>query len=147
MKQLNLFLKILLCVLLTACVVLLSVNLFSRAEEKTPILSEEDRNDEETPANYAKVAEIVKTLDTYFVDDFSDDQLGDYLAEAVIASTGDRWSYYISAEDYDSYMEQSNNAYVGIGVTIEDAPNEGGVRVIAVTHTVQQSLRSFSSMI
>lgn len=134
MKQLNLFLKILLCVLLTACVVLLSVNLFSRAEEKTPILSEEDRNDEGSPAYYAKVAEIVKTLDTYFVDDYSDDQLGDYLAEAVIASTGDRWSYYISAEDYDSYMEQSNNAYVGIGVTIEDAPNEGGVRVIAVTH-------------
>ena len=54
MKQLNLFLKILLCVLLTACVVLLSVNLFSRAEEKTPILSGEDRNDEETPAYYAK---------------------------------------------------------------------------------------------
>ena len=95
-----------------------------------PILNEAGQ----TPAYLNKVTEILGLIDTYYVDDYTTDQLGDYLAAAVISSTGDRWSYYVSAEEYDSLVEQNNNAYVGIGVTIEDAPDEGGVRIISVTH-------------
>ena len=36
----------------------------------------------------------------------------------MIAALDDRWSYYMSAEEYLSHMETANNAYVGIGVTI-----------------------------
>lgn len=138
MKQLNLFFKILLCVLLSVCIILLSFDIIVRrtdASKETdgngsPILNEAGQ----TPAYLNKVTEILGLIDTYYVDDYSTDQLGDYLAAAVISSTGDRWSYYVSAEEYDSLVEQNNNAYVGIGVTIEDAPDEGGVRIISVTH-------------
>lgn len=82
-----------------------------------------------------KIEEILALLDQYYVDDYSTEKLGDYLAEAVIDSTGDRWSYYISAEDYDAYLEGNANAYVGIGVTIqltnEDDP---GFTIVSVTH-------------
>ena len=39
-------------------------------------------------------------------------------AEGMIAALDDRWSYYMSAEEYLSHMETANNAYVGIGITI-----------------------------
>lgn len=52
-------------------------------------------------------------------------KLEDAAANAMIAATGDRWSYYISAEEYDSYVEQEDNAYVGIGITVEEQEGAG----------------------
>ncbi len=69
-------------------------------------------------AYLAKLEELVALLDTYYIDDYDTAALGDYLAEAAVAATGDRWSYYISAEDMADYQENKNNAYVGIGVTV-----------------------------
>ncbi|MFQ6937695.1 MAG: hypothetical protein ACLRSV_04165 [Oscillospiraceae bacterium] len=39
----------------------------------------------------------------------------------MVEATGDRWSYYLTAEEKSSYDEQMQNAYVGIGVTITGA--------------------------
>ena len=50
--------------------------------------------------------------------------LEDAAANAMVEALPDRWSYYISAEEYASYLENKNNAYVGIGVTIQ-AEEEG----------------------
>lgn len=66
-----------------------------------------------------KLDEIVDLLNEVYVDGYSTEQLGDYLADAAVQATGDRWSYYISADEYASYMEDTNNEYVGIGVTVE----------------------------
>lgn len=82
-----------------------------------------------------KLDEILAILDQYYVDDYSTEQLGDYLAEAAIASTGDKWSYYISAEDYAAYQEGNANAYVGIGVTIQmTKEDDPGFTIVSVTH-------------
>jgi carboxyl-terminal processing protease len=51
----------------------------------------------------------------------------------MISALGDRWSYYIPADEYAAYMEQMNNAYVGIGVTIQQREDGNGLDVIAVT--------------
>ncbi len=135
MKQWNLFLKILLCVLLTVCIVLVAVDITTKNTVRDTPAPEETTDSPAQELDYAdKVAEILEIIDTYYVDDYSAEQLGDYLAEATISSMGDRWSYYISAEEYDSYVEQSNNAYVGIGVTIEEDEETGLLRIVSVTH-------------
>lgn len=87
-----------------------------------------------TEANYdKKLEEIVAILDRYYIDGYDTSALGDYLAEAAIAATGDRWSYYMTAEEYADSVETNNNAYVGIGVTVRLA-NEGdnGYTITAV---------------
>lgn len=82
-----------------------------------------------------KLAELIALLDEVYVDGYDTEKLGDLLAEAAVAATGDRWSYYISAEEYDSYLEQSNNAYVGIGVTIQHVnEDDPGFTIVSVTH-------------
>ena len=51
----------------------------------------------------------------------------------MVEATGDRWSYYLTAEEKSSYDEQMQNAYVGIGVTITAQEELGGMRIEAVT--------------
>ena len=38
----------------------------------------------------------------------------------MIEGLGDRWSYYMTAERYDTYLEQMNNSYVGVGITVTE---------------------------
>lgn len=56
----------------------------------------------------------------------------DAAAEAMISATGDQWSYYISAADYQAYTESMANSYVGVGITIQ-AEETGGFLIIDVT--------------
>lgn len=87
---------------------------------------------EQTPAE-AKTAEIGAYLDRFFIDDYDEEKLADAAASAMVEATGDRWSYYLTAEEKSSYDEQMQNAYVGIGVTIPAQKELGGMRIEAVT--------------
>ncbi len=87
---------------------------------------------EQTPAE-AKTAEIGAYLDRFFIDDYDEEKLADAAASAMVEATGDRWSYYLTAEEKISYDEQMRNAYVGIGVTITAQEELGGMRIEAVT--------------
>lgn len=122
-----------LCVLLAA-VLLLSgctfrFDAFDRSE------TEQVEADTVTQEDYhEKLDEIVALLDEVYVDGYDTDKLGDYLAQAAVAATGDRWSYYVSAEDYDAFVESNENAYVGIGVTVESSDDlTDGVQITKVT--------------
>ena len=71
-----------------------------------------------------KLAQIRWLIDTYYIGEYAEEDLYDGAAHGMVAGTGDQWSYYIPASEYASYVEQMQNAYVGIGVTItqpEDA--------------------------
>ena len=85
---------------------------------------------EQTPVE-AKTAEIGAYLDTFFIDDYDEDKLADAAAAAMVEATGDRWSYYLTAEEKSSYDEQMRNAYVGIGeaVTAGGTAEEAGILV------------------
>ena len=85
-----------------------------------------------TPAE-DKAAEVSAYLNRFFIDDYDEDALADAAAAAMVEATGDRWSYYLTAEEKSSYDEQMQNAYVGIGVTITLQEQDGGMRVEQVT--------------
>ena len=52
---------------------------------------------------------------------------------AFVKGLGDRWSYYLSAEDHQATIERRANNYVGIGVTVDSASREEGLLVQSVT--------------
>lgn len=80
-----------------------------------------------------KVAQAAEVIDTVFVGEHDATLMGDAAVAAMIASLGDRWSYYISAEDYAAYEAQMTNSYVGIGITIQTQMQESGLLVTDVT--------------
>lgn len=56
----------------------------------------------------------------------------DAAADAMVSALGDRWSYYIPASEYEAHMEQMQNAYVGVGITIQKAEGEEGYEITGV---------------
>lgn len=122
-----------LCVLLAAMLLLSGCTFRFDAFDRT----ETEQVEADTAAQedyHEKLDEIVELLNEVYVDGYDTDKLGDYLAQAAVAATGDRWSYYVSAEDYDAFVESNENAYVGIGVTVESSDDlTDGVQITKVT--------------
>lgn len=84
------------------------------------------------PSKAGKLEELRNLIHTRFVGEVTDAKLDDGAAAGMIAATGDKWSYYISASDYAAHMEQMNNEYVGIGVTISTEQTDDGFRILLV---------------
>ena len=70
------------------------------------------------PAHYTKLEELADLLEQRFIDGVDRTKMEDAAADAMVNALGDRWSYYIPADEYADYQAQKKNAYVGIGVTI-----------------------------
>ena len=66
---------------------------------------------------YDKLDELKALVDQKFIGDIDWKVVEDNAAAGMIAGLGDRWSYYMSAESYESYLEQMSNSYVGVGIT------------------------------
>lgn len=80
----------------------------------------------------SKLEQLEILIDQFYVGDADLTALEDAAAEAMISATGDRWSYYIPASEYASYVETSENAYVGIGITITVAHDGSGLQVMEI---------------
>lgn len=84
--------------------------------------------EEDSPVQ-AKAAEVQEIIETYFIDDYDEDTLADGAASGMVDATGDEWSYYLSADEVAAYEESMANAYVGVGITITEDAEAGGMRV------------------
>lgn len=67
-----------------------------------------------------------------FIGEVDTVEIQDAAADAMVNALGDRWSYYIPADEYAAYEEQMNNAYVGIGITIQVAEDQSGYLILKV---------------
>ena len=87
--------------------VLASVLSFALAERAAPAAQE-----------ISKLEELENLIEEKFIGEPDKKSMEDAAAAAMVYALGDRWSNYLSAEEYAAYKEQMKNAYVGIGITI-----------------------------
>lgn len=80
----------------------------------------------------AKLYQLENLIEERYIEEVDVTALEDAAAEAMISATGDRWSYYIPASEYAAYRETSENAYVGIGITITVAHDGSGLQIMEV---------------
>ncbi len=80
----------------------------------------------------SKLERLSAVIDRQFIGDADVTRMGDAAAEAMIGALGDRWSYYISAEEYASHLDRQSNSYVGIGVTVQKQTDDKGIEIVAV---------------
>ena len=85
-----------------------------------------------TEEAYDKLDHLTNLIEAYFIGEADRTAMEDAAATAMVESLGDRWSYYMTASDYQAYMEQMQNAYVGIGITISLTEDESGFEVLKV---------------
>lgn len=80
----------------------------------------------------SKLSALEQLIAERYIGEVDITKLEDYAAQGMINSLGDRWSFYIPKSEMDSYTDQKNNSYVGIGITVQAMADGSGMNVIQV---------------
>ena len=80
----------------------------------------------------SKLDQLANLIDRRFIGEADMTLAEDTAAAAMVAALGDRWSYYIPAKQYAAHLQNENNEYVGIGVTIQKRQDGMGFDIVAV---------------
>lgn len=79
-----------------------------------------------------KLNAVRDCVEEKYVGDVDWSEAADLASAAIVEATEDRWSYYMTAEEYGSYTNRLNNSMVGIGVTVTPDAEGRGVEVISL---------------
>lgn len=115
-------------ILIALCVAAAAV-IAVRTVSALPALRPPDEPKEYSAAD--KLNEALSVIERYYVGDWTEEKAADGAVAGVVESLGDRWSYYISAEEMQAYLNDSENKYDGIGVVIQKR-EEGGILITTV---------------
>ena len=84
----------------------------------------------EIPLSRSAKAEIMESyLDKYYVEEFDETLVEEMLFSGMAAGVGDRYTYYMSEETLEQYLENTNGNFDGVG--IEVYTNQDGEVVIS----------------
>ena len=78
------------------------------------------------------LVEALNLVNTLFVGEYDETEVVDAALEGMVSGLGDRWSYYLTADELAAQNQRRTNQYVGIGVTVS-YEREEGLEIQAVT--------------
>lgn len=94
-----------------------------------------DENANNTVENWENKLDYVNKLtQMYFLNEISSEALEDYLPAAYIAALGDKYTYYMTKEEYEAFSSDLNSDMEGIGVNIVYNSEVGAMDVISVVN-------------
>ena len=67
-----------------------------------------------------------------FVGEYGEGEVVDAALEGMVEGLGDRWSYFLTEEEYEAQNQRRTNQYVGVGVTV-NYTSEEGLQIVEVT--------------
>ena len=85
-------------------------------------------------AIYTKLGEIRQRVDDYYVGTYDVQDAVDMACVGFITGVGDRWSGYMSKEEYEAYMTSLEGQATGIGVYTTYDQEQNRLRIIEVYH-------------
>lgn len=85
-----------------------------------------------TPNQITKLEQLEALIQQRFIGQWDAKAMEDGAAKGMISALGDRWTYYIPADEYAAYEEQMENAYVGVGITIAKQEEDGYIQIVSV---------------
>ena len=80
-----------------------------------------------------KLYQLLDIIENRFVEDANTTTLEDVAAYAMVKATGDQWSYYIPASQYQAHVESTENISVGVGATMDRKDDGSGLEVTELT--------------
>jgi len=73
--------------------------------------------------------ELLDIISQRFIGEYDRDELIEEARRAIVYSLDDDWSYYMTPEEYEYFLQNSDNRYHGIGVEVTADEENGGIRV------------------
>ncbi len=104
-------------------------------EEQSKALAElqsEYENDQTTLFDLDRLLAIDRLFSAHALNDVDKDALTEALLDAYVLGTGDAYAAHYTADEYLAMLERQNGRFVGIGVTILQDVEGGGLRVVSV---------------
>ena len=86
------------------------------------------RSDYEEAMRYIEIKDL---LEENYIDPVDRSMLGDAAASAMVSRLGDKWSSFMSADEYRTFQLSSANEYSGIGISILKTDG-GGFQITSV---------------
>ena len=83
-------------------------------------------------ADGCSLVEGMLLIKSSFVGEYDQTEVTDAAMEGMVSALGDRWSYYLTQEEYAAQNQRRANQYVGIGVTVT-YEREEGLLILTVT--------------
>jgi carboxyl-terminal processing protease len=80
----------------------------------------------------AKLTQLYSVIEGRYIGEADMTAVEDAAADAMVAATGDRWSYYMTAQEYADSQQQKKNVYVGIGITVSLREDQKGIDILKV---------------
>lgn len=77
-----------------------------------------------------KFSQILGVIDRVYIGQADAQQAAETAFDTMISGLGDRWSYYMTNEEYRQYQQNQSNTYTGVGLTIQQ--EEQGLKIVAV---------------
>ena len=74
-------------------------------------------------------SELLMRIDEFYIGEYDMADVSAASRRAAVAALGDRWSYYLTPEEYAEHLESANNRFTGIGISISIDESAGGMRV------------------
>lgn len=81
----------------------------------------------------AKFASVYDTIDDRYIADADMEKVSDAAYSAMVEAIGDRWSYYMTSDEYDVYKQYQSNSYTGIGVSVVLDSESSYMKISGVT--------------
>ena len=105
----EIFIQLLSYILVAACAVLITLKV--------------------TDMNSSKLSQLENIIEEKFIGEYEKTVVEDAAADAMVRALGDRWSFYVPADQYAEFNEQKTNSYVGIGITIRMTEDDSGAEI------------------
>ena len=77
------------------------------------------------------LVEGLRLVNTLFVGEYDETEVVDAALEGMVSGLGDRWSYYLTADELEAQNQRRTNQYVGVGITV-NYTREEGLYILAV---------------
>ncbi|MBQ1352295.1 MAG: PDZ domain-containing protein [Oscillospiraceae bacterium] len=78
---------------------------------------------------HSVIAEAEEQIKTKFIGEYDAQTVQDMTIESMVNALGDQWSHYLTPEEFTAYKAAVQNAYVGIGVTVEQKEDRGKIQI------------------
>ncbi len=79
-----------------------------------------------------RIVEARRVIEDYYVGSVDEETLTYGALAGLVDSTGDRWSYYMNEEEFQSYLDASANQYTGVGITVRASDDGRGLYIAGV---------------
>lgn len=72
-------------------------------------------------------------IQSRFVGEYDQEQVTEATLDAMVEALGDRWTGYLTPQEYTAMKQRRENAYVGVGLTYQQEDDPVAMRIVSLT--------------